>query len=96
MTSLQICVTENVVECGGTRYESDTTTVLANLESFVRMLRTDLCPYPCMDDPCAHGGSCTVIGVDGFVCECPDGWIGHTCENGNSFKVLCGEINYWQ
>ena len=36
---------------------------------------------PCKDDPCDNGGTCCVTD-DGFACECPDGFVGPTCEIG--------------
>ena len=41
----------------------------------------------CESDPCGHGGTCTKTD-DGFVCECPNGRAGNTCQKGVFYKSL--------
>lgn len=38
---------------------------------------------PCATNPCKNGGTCTVKGVDSFVCECTGEFYGERCEEGN-------------
>ena len=35
----------------------------------------------CHPPPCENGGDCTIVG-SGFVCTCPPGYTGETCEIG--------------
>ncbi|CBY22268.1 unnamed protein product [Oikopleura dioica] len=35
---------------------------------------------PCSANPCSNNGTCTFIGAD-FMCDCPDGFTGLTCES---------------
>ena len=43
----------------------------------------------CASSPCQNGGSCTDQ-VNGYTCNCVDGYGGTSCESGNnakSFKI---------
>ena len=37
----------------------------------------------CQARPCLHGGSCTDQ-LNGFECQCVDGWMGETCHRENN------------
>ena len=39
----------------------------------------------CDSDPCLNGGRCQ-DGVNGFMCDCPDGFVGDVCDGG---ELLC-------
>ena len=41
----------------------------------------------CASDPCLNGASCE-DGVNGFICECPDGFTGVNCETGKKTKAM--------
>ncbi len=36
----------------------------------------------CVSNPCRNGGTC-VDGVNQYTCDCPDGFLGSTCQTGN-------------
>lgn len=38
--------------------------------------------------PCLNGGSC-INKNGGFVCDCPTGYIGNTCDLGKSWLKWC-------
>ena len=38
--------------------------------------------YECISAPCDNGGLC-IDGFNSYVCICPDGWTGLTCNTGN-------------
>ncbi len=54
-------------------------------------------PTPCMPNPCANGGTCTLQGDDAFTCACAPGWTGTVCTldidacDVASPELLCGK-----
>ena len=41
----------------------------------------------CASDPCRNGGTC-YDGINGYACNCANGWTGATCESGESNKFV--------
>ena len=41
----------------------------------------------CKSNPCNNGGRC-VDGVNGYACNCTDGYIGLQCETGVSYALI--------
>ena len=41
----------------------------------------------CASDPCQNGGTC-FEGVDGYLCQCADGYEGIHCETGRFCKYV--------
>lgn len=39
------------------------------------------CAHPCQSNPCQRGGKCVPV-LDSYVCHCPLGLVGETCEQG--------------
>lgn len=35
---------------------------------------------PCDSNPCLNSGTCTNNGASNFICSCPPGYTGRTCE----------------
>ena len=49
----------------------------------------------CASGPCQNGGSCTDQ-VNGYACQCVDGYFGTNCETGNHaiwYQIFCREQN---
>ena len=46
----------------------------------------------CVSSPCQNGGSCTDQ-VNGYTCNCVDGYYGSDCETGNN--TILFQICYW-
>ncbi|KAL1493429.1 hypothetical protein ABEB36_011486 [Hypothenemus hampei] len=51
---------------------------IRSLESAVRTLRGLLIFDDCASNPCSNGGNCLDL-YHGFICQCPQGWEGSTC-----------------
>ncbi len=56
----------------------------------------ELQPYPCDPNPCKNGGTCLIDDDDddGFKCDCPDGWIGRTCEEEEKPGEVVATLEY--
>ena len=46
----------------------------------------------CASAPCQNSGSCTDI-VNGYTCNCVDGYDGSNCENGNNTTSFCNLLS---
>ncbi len=40
----------------------------------------------CSSQPCNNGGTCTTD-MDSFICTCPSGWTGVTCDQGTLYHL---------
>ena len=41
----------------------------------------------CKSNPCLHGGQC-VDGINGYTCNCKDGYLGLRCETGEWVRYI--------
>ena len=48
----------------------------------------------CGSNPCEHNGSCNDV-VNGFQCDCQNGYSGTKCETGENIGILCIWFNVW-
>lgn len=63
---------------------------IMRLESRVDRIVSKLTEDNCESMPCQNGGTCIDI-YDGFVCKCPDNWMGSACtEDVNECAIFIG------
>ena len=47
----------------------------------------------CESEPCQNGGECVDL-LNGFECECRDGYVGDQCEIGRNTKAIGVMVEY--